>query len=207
MQWTKLKIGMSETGKKIFTSSKKSIFNFLSFSDCCFFNQRKGCSWEFYNWILRCLLFFHRTIEWLWLEGSLEITELQTPCHGLIATHQFRLSRAPSILALNTSRDGASTSQDSLCQCFTILWVNNFLSFNLNFLSFSLWLISGGQTKMTICSQTLLIKLFLYCLPEKQISHHLFLSFSFSWAPKGGDGKSVWNDGEKIPHYEALNNF
>jgi len=44
-----------------------------------------------------------------------------------------RIARSPSNLALNTSRDGASTaSLSSLFQCLTILWVKNFVVSNLN---------------------------------------------------------------------------
>ena len=44
------------------------------------------------------------------------------PCRGLVAAHQIRLPRAPSSLALNASRDGASAaSWCSLHQCLTTL--------------------------------------------------------------------------------------
>ena len=57
-----------------------------------------------------------------------------------VATHQMRLRRAPSNLALNASRNGVSTtSLGSLCQHLIIFWVKNpFLVSNLNLLSFSL---------------------------------------------------------------------
>ncbi len=41
---------------------------------------------------------------------------------GKIANHQIRLPRAPSYLALNTSRDGAATAAT-----FTTLFVKNVL--------------------------------------------------------------------------------
>ena len=44
----------------------------------------------------------HRIIEWLRLKGTLKIIELQPPCNGQVATHEIRLPRAPSSLALNT---------------------------------------------------------------------------------------------------------
>jgi len=45
-----------------------------------------------------------------------------------VANHQTRLPSAPSSLALNASRDGASTaSLGNLFQCVTTLWVKNFL--------------------------------------------------------------------------------
>jgi len=51
-----------------------------------------------------------------------------------VANHQTRLPRATSSLALNASRDGASTtSLGNLFQCITTLWVKNFLLIsNLN---------------------------------------------------------------------------
>ena len=50
--------------------------------------------------------------------------------------HQTRLLRAPSNLASNTAREGASTaSLSNLCQCFATLMVKNFfLLSNLNLL-------------------------------------------------------------------------
>ena len=57
----------------------------------------------------------------------------------MAATHQLRLPRALSSLALNTSRDGAPMAfLGRLCQCFTTLCVKNFfLTSNLDFSSFS----------------------------------------------------------------------
>jgi len=54
--------------------------------------------------------------------------------------HYTRLLRAPSSLALNTSREGASTaSLGNLFQCFTTIMVKNFfLISSLNLPSFSL---------------------------------------------------------------------
>ena len=57
-----------------------------------------------------------------------------TPAMGRAAPYQLRLLRAPFNLALNASRDGASTtSLGNLFQCFTTLCVKNFLLIsNLN---------------------------------------------------------------------------
>jgi len=47
--------------------------------------------------------------------------------------HWTRLLRAPSRLALNTAREGASTtSLGNLFQCFTTFMVKNFFLSNLN---------------------------------------------------------------------------
>ena len=53
-------------------------------------------------------------IEWLKLEGNLEIIQLQPPAMGA-APHQLRLPRAPSNLALSASRDGAPTASLGSC--------------------------------------------------------------------------------------------
>ena len=62
------------------------------------------------------------------------IIQFQTPCCVQGASHQTRLPRATSSLALNASRDGASTtSLGNLFQRVTTLWVKNFfLISNLN---------------------------------------------------------------------------
>ena len=49
-------------------------------------------------------------MEWLGLEGTLKTIQFQPPAMGRIATHQIRLPRAPSSLALSTSKDGAPTA-------------------------------------------------------------------------------------------------
>jgi len=57
-----------------------------------------------------------------WVGREFEDKPEPTLYHGLVATRQIRLLRAPSNLALNVSRDGASTaSLGSLCQCLTAL--------------------------------------------------------------------------------------
>jgi len=47
-------------------------------------------------------------MECLGLGGTSKPTHSNL-CHGLVVPNQIRLSRAPSSLALGTSRDGAST--------------------------------------------------------------------------------------------------
>ena len=78
----------------------------------------------------------HGIIEWF----GLEVIQFQPPTMGRAATHQTGLPRAPSNVALNSSRDGAPTaSLGSSFQCLTTLWVKNFfLTSNQNLLSFSL---------------------------------------------------------------------
>ena len=50
----------------------------------------------------------------VWLDGALKIIKLQTPAVGRAVTHQIRLPRNTSYLALNTSSNGAPTA---LCDC------------------------------------------------------------------------------------------
>ena len=57
----------------------------------------------------------HRTIEWLGLEGTLKTIQFQSLAVSRTATHQLRLPRAPSNLALTTSRDGAHTASLGSC--------------------------------------------------------------------------------------------
>jgi len=60
--------------------------------------------------------------------------DFQLPATYTVANQQTGLPRATSSLALNASRDGASTaSLGNLFQCVTTLWVKNFLISNLNF--------------------------------------------------------------------------
>ena len=60
--------------------------------------------------------------------------EFQPPAMCKVANHQTRRPRATSSLALNASKDGASTtSLDNLLQCVITLYVKNFfLISNLN---------------------------------------------------------------------------
>ena len=62
------------------------------------------------------------------------IIQFQAPAMCGVTNQQTRLPRATSSLALNASRDGASTtSSGNLCQCIITLWVKNFLlKSNLN---------------------------------------------------------------------------
>ena len=50
-----------------------------------------------------------RIIEWLGWKGPQNLSS-PSSCHGLAAPYQLRLPRAPSHLALGTSRDGAPTA-------------------------------------------------------------------------------------------------
>jgi len=78
-------------------------------------------------------LSLHRVIEWPGLEGTSRIMKLQPPHHRqghqLHISDQPRLPRAPSNLALNTSRDGQGIHSLSgqLFQHLTTLSVNNLL--------------------------------------------------------------------------------
>lgn len=50
----------------------------------------------------------HRTIEWLRLEGILNIIQFQPPAKSRFAHHQIRMPWIPSDPASNASRDGGS---------------------------------------------------------------------------------------------------
>jgi len=61
------------------------------------------------------------------LEGTSQIISFQPPAMGRDTSHQTRLLKAPSNLALNTAREGAATaSLGNLCQGLTTLTVKNF---------------------------------------------------------------------------------
>jgi len=60
------------------------------------------------NLFMSLSLFANHNIDWFQLEGTLKTIQFQFPSHGQ-GYHQLRLPRAPSNLALNASRDGAST--------------------------------------------------------------------------------------------------
>ena len=77
-------------------------------------------------------------IEWPGLKRITTIIWFQPPATCRVTNHQTRLPRATSSLALNASRDGASTaSLGNLFQCVTTLWVKNFLLIaNLNLPSY-----------------------------------------------------------------------
>jgi len=67
----------------------------------------------------------HRAIERPGLKRTAVIIEFQPPAMCRVANHQTRLPRATSSLALNASRDGASTAcLGYLFQCVTTLCVN-----------------------------------------------------------------------------------
>ena len=53
---------------------------------------------------------YHRTIEWPGLKRTTMIIEFQPPAMCRVTNQQTRLPRATSSLALNASRDGASTT-------------------------------------------------------------------------------------------------
>ena len=64
----------------------------------------------------------HRVIEWPGLKRTTMIIQFQPPVMCRVSNHQTRLPRATSSLALNASRDGASTASSEnlfqvLCQC------------------------------------------------------------------------------------------
>ncbi|TRZ26531.1 hypothetical protein HGM15179_000556 [Zosterops borbonicus] len=73
-----------------------------------------------------CLTGNHRLTERFGVEEISKIISFQPPAMGRDTFHQTRLLRAPSSLALDTSRDGTSTtSLGSLCQGLTTLTGKN----------------------------------------------------------------------------------
>ena len=82
---------------------------------------------------------------------------------GREATHQTRLLKTPSNLALNTSRDGASTaSLGSLCQCLTTLRVKNFFWIETPF-------VTTPQLQLIVSSVLTLTVLWQQLWPESQL--------------------------------------
>jgi len=77
---------------------------------------------------------YHRIIEWPGLKRTTMIISFQHPAMCRVANQQTRLPKAISSLALNASRDGASTtSLGNLFQYIITLCVKNFLQIsNLN---------------------------------------------------------------------------
>jgi len=70
----------------------------------------------------------HQITDWFGWEGTFEGHTVQPPAMGRDISNQTRVLRAPSSLAWNGSRDGASpTSLGNLGQGLTTLSVNNFL--------------------------------------------------------------------------------
>jgi len=57
-------------------------------------------------------------MEWLGLEGTLQIIQFQTPPVGKDTFHQTRLLKAPSNLALDTGREGAVEGVST----FLVIW-------------------------------------------------------------------------------------
>ena len=67
-----------------------------------------------------CFIESQNSLGW---KGPQWSSDFKPPAMCRVANHQTRLPRATSSLALNTSRDGASTaSLGSLFQCVTTLW-------------------------------------------------------------------------------------
>ena len=64
---------------------------------------------------------------WHWVGRDHEAHPVPITCYELIAPHQLRLPRAPSSLALSTSRDGAPTaSLGNTFLCLTTVTVKSF---------------------------------------------------------------------------------
>ena len=59
---------------------------------------------------LICLFIESHNHRIVWVGGDFKALPAPTPCHGLVVPHQLRLPRAPSNLALSTSRDGSPTA-------------------------------------------------------------------------------------------------
>ena len=75
--------------------------------------------WNEIKMVIYVLFGYHRIIRWLRLERTLKTIQFQRPDMGRVATCKLRAS---SSLALNTSRDGASTaSLGNLFQCLSSL--------------------------------------------------------------------------------------
>jgi len=73
------------------------------------------------------VLGYHRITEWFGLERTFKGYLVHPPAMSRDICNQIRLLRAPSNLAWNVSRDGASpTSLGNLCQGFTTLSIKNF---------------------------------------------------------------------------------
>jgi len=101
----------------------------------------------------------HRITEWPGLKGPRWSLSSNPPAMCSVSNHQPRLPRATSSLALNASRDGASTtSLGNLFQCVTTPWVKNFFlisNLNLPCLSLKLRPSTCGRT-LGSCRQLLL---------------------------------------------------
>ena len=99
-----------------------------------------------------------------WVENDHSDHCFNPPAIGRVTNHQTRLPRATSSLALNVSRDGASTaSVGILFQCVTTLCVKNFLLIsNLNLPCLSLRpfpLVLSLSTLVNSCSPSCICSL------------------------------------------------
>lgn len=61
--------------------------------------------------VLSCRMWNHSTV---WVGRDFKDHQFQIPCCGMVASHQTRLPRALSSLALSTSGNGASTHSGSV---------------------------------------------------------------------------------------------
>jgi len=107
--------------------------------------------------------------------------------------------RAPSNLALNTSREEAATaSLGNLCQCFTILMVKNFfLVSNLNLPSFSLQpfpLVLSVHTLVKSPSPSFLYAPFRYWKAAIRSPRSLLLVFSLFYSHFSHDFHTPLNE-------------
>jgi len=115
--------------------------------------QEKECGFIFFSGkhaqrlIIEFAILQHHFWLWnhrmVWIGSDLKDLWVPTPylppAMGRAAPHQLRLPRAPSNLALSTSRDGHHSFSGQLCQHLSALWVKNvLLTSNLNLLSSSL---------------------------------------------------------------------
>ena len=81
------------------------------------------------------MLAYHRIIESQngWVGGDCRAHPVPTSCHGLVASHQLRLPRAPYNPTLSTSGDGAPTASLGSTAPVPDLWVKNlFFTSNLH---------------------------------------------------------------------------
>ena len=79
------------------------------------------------TWLQSSSVCYQSITEGLGLEGTLQAQLIPTTCRARFAAVEG-WNRAPSSLASNIAKDGASTaSLGSLCQCLTNLGEKNFL--------------------------------------------------------------------------------
>jgi len=60
----------------------------------------------------------------VWVGRDLKDHQAPTTCYGLVGPHQLRLPRAPSILALGTSRGGTPQLSGQQCQSITLYYMS-----------------------------------------------------------------------------------